>query len=323
MNQLSEKEANKLFNEVSKAVQEDDTNKVSDLLATETPDDELEVEEIPDPDLPADEEDEPEDEGVKDEQEDAPEDNEPADEPAGKDEDDPLKDLRDQLAAMQKENQALRSQAGRVPHVQRKLDELDKKLAQLTASPSSQASAKITPKVDELLKDIEETDPALAKAMKEVVATAIDGLDEEHRSREIQNLQALREQEAKAYQQAEVNRLLEMYPDAPKVFASPQWAEWKKEQPEHILRLAQSDNADYVALAFDLYARDMRAKYPELAEQAQNAEKATKVEEVRRAKQQKAANLDRPNVPAKDKQPTNPEALFAKFSEEIRKDLYG
>src|SRR5690606_1588573 len=130
------------------------------------------------------------------------EDNEPADEPAGKDEDDPLKDLRDQLAAMQKENQALRSQAGRVPHVQRKLDELDKKLAQLTASPSSQASAKITPKVDELLKDIEETDPALAKAMKEVVATAIDGLDEEHRSREIQNLQALREQEAKAYQQA-------------------------------------------------------------------------------------------------------------------------
>lgn len=320
MNVLSEQEANKLFNEVSKAVQEDDTNKVSNLLATETPDDEI-VEEIPDSDLPAD--DEPDGDEVKDEQDDSLDDNESADETADEVDDDPLKDLRDQLAVMQKENQALRSQAGRVPHVQRKLDELDKKLAQLTASPSSQTSAKITPKVDELLKDIEETDPALAKAMKDIVATAIDGIDEEHRSREIENLQSLREQEAKTYQQEEVNRLLEMYPDAPKVFASPQWTEWKNEQPDHILRLAQSDNADYVALAFDLYAKDMRAKYPELAEQAQNAEQANKVEEVRRAKQQKAANLDRPNVPAKDKQPNNPEALFAKFSEEIRKDLHG
>lgn len=302
---------NKLFNDVSKAMQEDDSNKLSELLAQETP----EEEEHPEQELPADE---PEDEPAEEVEEESSEDSPP--EEADKD---PLEDLRAQLAAMQKENQALRSQAGRVPHVQRKLDELDKKLAQLTASPSSQASAKITPKVDSLLKDIDETDPVLAKALREVVATAVEGIDEEHRSREIENLTALREQEARAYQEAEAQRLLEMYPMAPQVFQSPQWAEWKKEQPDHILKLAQSNNADAVALAFDLYAKDMQAKHPELAAQAGGNDKANKVEEERQRKQRTAANLESANAPVKGKGPQNPEALFAKFSEEIRKELNG
>lgn len=304
---------NKLFNDVSKAMQEDDSNKLSELLAQETP--EEEEEEHPEEELPADE---PEDEPVEEVEEESSEESPP--EEADKD---PLEDLRAQLAAMQKENQALRSQAGRVPHVQRKLDELDKKLAQLTASPSSQASAKITPKVDSLLKDIDETDPVLAKALREVVATAVEGIDEEHRSREIENLKSLREQEARAYQEAEAQRLLEMYPMAPQVFQSPQWAEWKKEQPDHILKLAQSNNADAVALAFDLYAKDMQAKHPELAVQAGGNDKANKVEEERQRKQRTAANLESANAPVKGKGPQNPEALFAKFSEEIRKELNG
>lgn len=306
----NELDANKLFNDVTKAMQEDDSNKLSELLAEETPLDEEQPDDTPLAD-------EPEEIEVEDE-------NSPPEEEAGEEEEnDPLAELREQLAAMQKENQSLRSQAGRVPHVQRKLDELDKKLAQLTASPSSQASAKITPKVDELLKDIEDTDPVLAKAMKEVVAAAVDGIDDEYRSREIENLTALREQEAKAHQEAEIARLLEMYPMAPEVFASPQWTEWKKEQPDHILNLAQSNSADAVAMAFDLYARDMQAQYPELAAKLGGNEKANKVEEERHRKKQTAANLDRPNVPAKDKGPTNPEALFAKYSEEIRKEIHG
>lgn len=313
---LNEQEATKLFNEVSQAMREDDTNKVSTLLATEAPDDE----EQPDVDLPADDVDEPEVDDVEDDDS-PPENDEAGKEDDEDDEDDPLAELKAQLAAVQKENQSLRSQAGRVPHVQRKLDELDKKLKQLTASPSSQTSAKITPKVDELLKDIDDTDPTLAAALKGALTAAIEGIDEEHRSREIEHLTTLREAEAQAYQEQEAQRLLEMYPNAPEVFASPHWTAWKKEQPEHILKLAQSDNADAVALAFDLYAKAMTASHPDIAKSMENNEQASKVEEGRRKKQQRAANLDRPNVPAKDKGPTNPEALFAKFSEEIRKEL--
>lgn len=314
---LNEQEANRLFNEVSKAMQEDDTSKVSDLLAKEALEEEQPVEELP--------ADEPEVTNDEDKEEDSPQ----PEEDAGKetdDEPDPLEELRTQLATLQKENQSLRSQAGRVPHVQRKLDEIDKKLKQLTASPSSQTSAKITPKVDELLKDVEDTDPALAKALKGALTTAIEGIDEEQRSREITYLQQLREEETKLHQQHEAQRLLEMYPNAPDVFASPHWAEWKKEQPDHILALAQSDNADAVALAFNLYAKAMQEKYPSAANNAapeKSNEQANRVQEQRQRKQQTAANLNQSNVVAKDKGPTNPEALFAKFSEEIRKNVTG
>lgn len=313
---------NKLFQEVSKAMQDDDTLKVSELLAQETPEADDEQEHTED-DLLADEPEENAEE-TSDEEESENEEEDSPSEKTGKEDDDPLAELRTQLSALQKENQSLRSQAGRVPHVQRKLDELDKKLAQLMASPSSQASAKITPKVEQLLKDIDDTDPTLAKALKEVVATAVEGIDEEHRSREIENLRTLREHEARAYQEAEAQRLLQMYPMAPQVFASPQWAEWKKEQPDHVLKLAQASDADAVALAFELYARDMQAKYPDAVGtgQADNDE-ANKVEEERKRKKQTAANLDRGKAPLKDKGPSDPAALFAKFSEEIRKELNG
>lgn len=321
-----DKEANKLFEQVSKAMQEQDTLKVSELLAQEAPE-----EEPLDEDIPADEN-EPEVEEVEDDEEipheqdeedTSEEDEDSAGDKADNEEDDSLKELREQLAALKKENQSLKSQAGRVPHVQRKLDEIDKKLKQLQASPSSQPSAKITPKVDELLKDVEDTDPALAKAIRESLTTAIDGFDEQQRSREIEHLKALREEEQKAYYEAEAERLLEMYPNAPEVFASPHWAEWKKKQPKHILDLAQSDSADAVALAFDLYAKAMQEEYPELAPVKSESEKANKVEQERQRKQHKAANLSRSNVPAKGKEPTNPDALFAKYSEQIRKDLTG
>lgn len=314
---------NKLFNQVTKALQEDDSNKLSELLEEDTP---LDEEQADDPLL----EDAPEDEDVGNEEEDEPEVDEPEgtpepDEPpakAGDDKEDPIADLRAQLTAMQRENQALKSQAGRVPHVQRRLDELDKKLSQLMAAPSSQASAKITPKVDELLKDVEDTDPTLASALKQALVTAVEGIDEEQRSREIENLKMLRQREEEAYQAEEAKRLLEMYPMAPEVFANPHWAAWKKEQPDHILKLATSNNADAVALALDLFARDMQARYPELAPK-QADERANKVEEERQRKKQTAANVDRPNAPAKGRGPQNPEALFAKFSEEIRKEISG
>lgn len=309
-------DANKLFNDVSKAMQDDDTSKVSELLATEAPEDEEQL----DVELPADE-DLPEDEDDKDNDE---SDDSPPDDEAGKakeDEEDPLAELRTQLASLQKENQSLRSQAGRVPHVQRKLDEIDKKLKLLSTSPSSQTSAKITPKVDELLKDVEETDPALAKALKGALTTAIEGIDEEQRSREIAHLTDLRAQEAKLHQETEAQRLLEMFPNAPEVFASPHWAEWKKNQPPHVQALAGADTADAVALAFDLYAKDMLAKHPVAAKKEEVNEQANKVEEERLRKQKTAVNLDGNKLVAKDKGPQNPEALFAKFSEEIRKEL--
>lgn len=256
------------------------------------------------------------------------------------DEDPKIKELRDQLEKLSKENHSLRSQAGRVPHVQRKLKELDKKLEELNqkaASPSDRPSAKIQPKVLEKLKGIRETDPELADAIAAAMAEASDSIAEENLNRERETLQMLRAQEAAEYRQEQVNLLLAKYPNAAQVVNSPSWSEWKKEQSEGVLRLAESDHADEVSLAFDLYAKAMRIKYPQLntdqaattattvarrASTDAEAAKAAQIEEERRRRKETAASAVSPAAAGKVSLPDDPQALFQKYSEEIRKKMY-
>lgn len=251
-------------------------------------------------------------------------------------EDPKLVELRTQLEKLSKENHALKSQAGRVPHVQRRLKELDQKLEELTqkaASPSNHPSATIQPKVLEKLKGIRESDPELADAIAAAFAEASTGLADDAINREKQTLTLLREQEVKAYQAEQVELLLEMVPNAAEVVASASWTEWKKQQSDDILRLANSDHAESVALAFERYARDMKAKHPELVTPAAKTEgakpndadaaKAAQIEEERRRKQASAVKVSSPNAPGKVSLPDDPEALFKKFSDEIQKARTG
>jgi hypothetical protein len=251
--------------------------------------------------------------------------------------------LKEQIEKLSKENHDLRSQAGRVPSIQRKVREIDKKLEELAkrdTSPSSQPSAKIKPKILDLLKGVSEDDPELAKAIANAIGEAMDGVASEQTAKEKETLTFLRDQEAKTYQDAEAQRLIQMYPNAPEVFKSKSWAEWKAEQTAGIRNLAESDTADEVAFAFDKYAKDMIAKHPELApkEEAKEkveakasptdaekeaAEKARRIEEERRRKKESAANVGSPNLSGKINLPDDPVALFEKFSEQIRKERTG
>ena len=335
-------DANKLFNEVSKAMQEDDNaNTLSTLLAVETPEEEQPIEALPD------EEDQPEKVEDKEEKEDSPleeekesDDSDPDKKADKAKEEDPtaeqkrVADLEEQLAAAKREAQALRSQAGRVPSIQRKIAELDKKLEAIkSASPSSQTSAKIKPKVDKLLEGIKETDPMLADNIAAAIAAAIEGVDEEMRTKETETLSLLREQEATDYVEEQKQRLLDMYPNAPQVFASPHWAEWKKSQPDHIHALATSNSADAVAMAFDLYRKDMETKYPELAGKEPKKDvpagdpaavkKAEQLEQERLRKKKDAVNIDSSKNSARVKEPTDPNALFNKFFAEVTAEIKG
>ena len=325
---LTEEDSTKLFNEVSQAMREDDSNKLSSLLAEESPE-----EEQPDPETPADDEEVDEPEEKEDEEPESPQPEEKdADTPEEKEELSPeakrLAELEAQLEAAKRDNQALRSQAGRVPSIQRKLAELDKKLAELNAqAPSSQTSTKIQPKVEELLKDVRETDPALADSIAKALGVAIEGLDEELRTSKLKSLTEARENAAREYLEEQRDRLLAAYPNAPKVFASPHWAEWKNSQPSHIQDLANSDSADAVGMAFELYAKAMIEKHPELAGKNDSPvvenDKAKKLEEERQRKKKDSVDLGNRRTPAKDREPTDPQALFEKFSQQIAKELKG
>lgn len=337
MTDLSHEDAQRLFNNVSKAVKDNDLEKLGTLYSTPALEDEEEVEleeqtEVDQPDLEVDQPDETEEEETSppDEADDTLEEEDSKDPPVDKQ----LEELKAQLENMKKENHALKSQAGRVPHVQKRLRELDKKLEELkSASPSSQTSTKIKPKLDELLRDLKETDSVLADTIAKAIEQATNGVDEQLRTREIESLSFIREQEARSYQAQEAERLLEMYPNARDVFVSPHWANWKERQSEGVLALATSTNADDVARAFKLYAEDMVAQYPDLqkaaavtvtkTEDPEAAAKAKKVAEERARKKQTAANIGSPSAPGKTSMPDDPEALFKKFSEQIRKERTG
>lgn len=325
MTDISQEEANKLFANVSQAMQADDSTKLSELLAQETPVEEPVVE-VP----PADEPEE-----VVEEEEEASSDTDDTADTTEEDKlsdkdskdtksDDPLETLRTEIAELRKAQQSVSSQVGRVPSIQRRLAEYDKKLADLAQSTSSQTSEKVKPKIEAALKDLEDTDPALASTLKTIMGEALGGVDTEARAREIANTKAARDAEYADYVQTQQSILLSKYPNVKEVFTGEHWQSWKKEQPKHILELATSDDAQAVIMALDLYKADMLAKYPDTAkpavvEEKAVSERASKIEEERKKQQQRAANLDQGKPPARVKEPSDPEALLKKYFEDIQK----
>lgn len=339
-NEMSESDAQKLFAQISAA--DNDPLKLDELMKTPdeggNPDPNL----TPDPDKP--------------EGQDPPEGGDPAgDPPEGKDkgnegdppadngqpegnlpaadgnnnEPDELAKLREQLDKLGKENHALKSQAGRVPHVQRRLKELEERLEALNKpSPANHPSATIQPKVLEQLKGIRESDPELADAVAKAIEQATSGFAAETVARQRELLELQRNQELASYQSEQIGLLLEMVPNAKEVVASPQWSEWKNAQSADIVRLAESDDAQSVALAMRIYGEDMRVKYPQLAQPVQktdpnkpsdeDAAKAAKIEQERIARQAAASKVNASSVTPQGGLPDDPEALFKKYYADIK-----
>lgn len=310
---------NDLFQQISKAMQDDDNTALSSIFAQESP----EEQEQPQEDDPTEES----EESTEVEQD------EPSDEDGNEQEEveetkDPLEELRQQLAELKKQQQALSSQAGRIPSVQRKLAEYDRQLAELKKDATSgKTSEKIKPELDELLKDLDDTDPVLAKTMREALGKALNEVDTGTTARQIAHIESLREAEYNQYVEEQKSILLSKYPNVGEVFKSEGWQAWKKEQPKHILDLAGSDSAEAVIMAMELYRKDMLAKYPELAnkqdDKTQVDERAHQIEESRKQKKQTAANISGGKPPAGSKGPIDPEALFKQFSDDIRKEIRG
>lgn len=323
MTDLSQEEASKLFASVSKAMQSDDSTKLSELLTQETPIEEQPIEEEAPVETPELEE---ETEEVDTSEDDKEEEDKSSDEDdKDKKSDDPLEALRNEIAELRKAQQSASSQLGRVPSIQRRLSEYDKKLAELSKATSSQTSEKAKPEIEAALKDLEDTDPALASTLKTILGKALGSVDEEAHAREIANLQSARDREYADYVAEQKNILISKYPNVGEVFGSDHWQAWKKEQKQHILDLATSDNAEAVIMALDMYRADMLAKYPDLNKKPEEKEvvvvdeRAQKIEEQRKQSQQRAANIDGGKTPARVKEPADPEALLKKFFDDIQK----
>lgn len=334
----NEVDDDKLFYEISNALAADDHTKLSEL--TKEPALE-EDKELPDPTKTADSEEDDQPEAKEQEEEKNPQepddDQDVADEVVDEKEDKTKTDPNDELVRLQetikrleKESHALRSQTGRVNQVQKRLSALDKKLEELSkqqASPSSRPSTRIKERVDDVLKGVRETDSDLADAIAQAVLSATDGIGDESFAREIETIKLIREQEASTYLENEKSRLLEMYPNAIEVVRSAHWGQWKSGQSDRMRALAESDNADDVAYAFERYATDMQKKYPtsqETVTETPTNEQAEKIEAERLKRKTTAApSAKSPNAAGKVPLSNDPDALFAKFYAQVDKELSG
>ncbi len=332
---LTEQEALELFNATSKAIRDADTVKLGELNKVQTPvDNKDETDTTVDDNQPDPDKGQPDE---NDDNKDTPQGDKPAEDKGDDDkknneqQPDELTKLREQLETLRKENHAMKSQAGRVPHMQRRLQELDKRLEEFTkaqTSPSSQPSTKLKGKLEEALKGIKETDPDLADAIAKSVEMAIDGVAADTHTRNLEQTKAEREEVLKQYREEQTDELLEMYPNAGEVFNSTHFKQWVSQQSRGIQQLVNSDTAADVSAAFERYAEDMRRMHPELNKQtqakvedqpdAEAAARAKQVEAERLRKKQTAAVVNSPTAQGKVEIPDDPKALFEKFSKEIR-----
>ena len=331
---MTEKDDEKLFAQMSNAIRNQEFDKIDELTTSPEKDD------TPDPDaheeVPETKEEEKvtvvtdEETPAGDSQPEPGKEKKVTEAPTEKTDAEKLAEALALIQTVKQENHNLRSQAGRVPHLQRQVQQIDKKLEEIKAhatSPSSRPSTKLTERITPKLAKLRDADPELADTLADLLADATDGVATDLWDAETTSLQTQRQAVAQEIKEAEVSRLLEMYPNAPEVFTSPSWKTWEASQSRHMQMMANSDTAEDVAWAFEKYAEDMVKLHPELGQKQGGTtppnDEAARIEAERQRKKQTTVVVGSPTPAGRQQQPADDNALFESFSKQIRKEITG
>lgn len=237
------------------------------------------------------------------------------------------KEAQEELSRLRLVEQRMRSESGRVPFLQKKLAELEKKLQSEPAATAAVSDGKPTSKeLEDALAQIAEVDPVTARAFNLLRQEAISSVKKTET--------ILEQRDEEALLAREFEKLTQVVPQAPQVFQLPEWSEWKESQSPGLRALASSSYADDVVVAMEKFAKDMAIKYPEFVNQTtptQPKEEVREVVPVVDAKQvaleeqrnrRLAATTPASPVPAKtaEAEPKDAEALFAHYSKMIMKE---
>lgn len=238
------------------------------------------------------------------------------------------KEVQEELNRLRLLEQRVKSEVGRVPALQRKLVELEKKL--LKEQPQNAAGSDGDKPIDSkelenALAQIGEVDPVTARALQLLRQEALGSIKKTQ--------SVLEQKEEESLLQREWGKLTEKVPQAAEVFRLPEWETWKEEQSPGILQLAQSSFADDVLLAMDKFARDMQAKHgiaPNTATTVQKEEPTVapvvtevqaKVEESRARRLQAVTPKGNSAAPKVKEVLTDADAIFAQaYKEIVKKD---
>lgn len=169
--------------------------------------------------------------------------------------------LEQKLEAATQQLHRYKSDAGRVPALQKRMAELEKRLK--PTSDASQTDA-LSDEEKRVLDDLRNNDPVLAEHVEKLtknVASRTDSLRQQLEERLRTADQEEYEQIIGELERIEYGRLQEMLPQVPlnQVFTSNEWKSWKRTLRPSELAYAESSDADQVYAAIQWFGQAMQA----------------------------------------------------------------
>lgn len=241
---------------------------------------------------------------------------------------------KDELEELRKELHRYKSDAGRVPFMQRRLVEMERELRAVKARTAVETSAtsvdpskvELDPETAAQIEELREIDPVMAKTLERVARAAIATA-----SRKVENVvdtftQADQEAEDNRFYVEQKTALIQAVPQADAIFATPEWSAWKETLSPGRRAMAESAYAEEVVQAIYAFAADMQQQQGRVAAPVattQPAAPAQEASEVAQARQRKVnASAEVKNPSAKGSVPFDEEKLFAEMYNQIGKESH-
>lgn len=241
---------------------------------------------------------------------------------------------KDDKQNLEQELHRLRSDAGRVPYMQRRLAELEREVRAYKArTPNASNDGKTQAKTVDLssieldadtqkeIDDLKETDPLMAKMFERVAKTAIAAAN----SRADHVVDTFTESDAKAEDERffleQKSELTRMVPQHEAVFALPEWRQWKDSLTPGLRAMAESGLASEVSQAIYAFAADMQRGRQAAGSndtQVPPTDKPSAVSDERARKV--ASSSETKNSAAKKTQELDEDAYFSEMYKKLGKD---
>jgi len=162
----------------------------------------------------------------------------------------------DEIASIREQLHRAKSDAGRVPHLNRRVQELERELTRLrTPAAKPESTTDLPANLKTKLEKMKEIDPETAELMEEMYRTANSRTEEIAAAYErYTSTQAQREDEA--HLRSEYEKVVSAIPEAEEVFRSPEWENWKSRLTPAHRAMADSIHANEVVTALQAFKVD-------------------------------------------------------------------
>lgn len=207
---------------------------------------------------------------------------------------------------LEKELQKLRSDAGRVPYIQRRMAELEREVraykareSQTTQGKANTADVELDEETRKEIEALREIDPVMARTLERVAKAAISTAASKVDNAVTTMTQAEQEEDDYKFLMDQKAILVEKIPQADAIFATPEWREWKASLTPNQRAFAESSYATEVEQAIYAFAAAMKAQQGTVAQTTTPAAAAapsepSKVSEARSRKTNAAAGVSAP-----------------------------